>query len=85
MRAVVINEYGPSEKLTLVDLKEPSPRPEEVLIRVRAAGVNPVDWKIRSGKLKPVIDRVYPLDQARAAHDRSESERTRGKIVLEIG
>jgi len=37
------------------------------------------------GKLKPVIDRVYPLDQAGAAHDQSESERTRGKLVLEIG
>ena len=40
---------------------------------------------IDEGKLKPVIDRVYLLDQARAAHDQSESERTRGKIVLEIG
>ena len=36
------------------------------------------------GKLKPVIDRVYPLTEARAAHDYSESERARGKIVLDI-
>jgi alcohol dehydrogenase len=36
------------------------------------------------GKLKPVIDRVYPLAEARAANDYSESERARGKIVLEI-
>jgi len=61
MRAVVINEYGPSEKLTLVDLKEPSPRPDEVLIRVRAAGVNPVDWKIRGGMLKIVLWLKFPF------------------------
>ena len=61
MRAVAINEYGPSEKLTLVDLKEPSPRPDEVLIRVRAAGVNPVDWKIRSGMLKIVLWLKFPF------------------------
>ena len=61
MRAVVINEYGPSEKLTLVDLKEPGPRPDEVLIRVRAAGVNPVDWKIRSGMLKLVLWLRFPF------------------------
>ena len=61
MRAVVINEYGPSEKLTLVDLNEPGPRPDEVLIRVRAAGVNPVDWKIRSGMLKLVLWLRFPF------------------------
>jgi NADPH:quinone reductase-like Zn-dependent oxidoreductase len=61
MRAVVINEYGSSEKLTLVDLQEPRPRPDEVLIRVRAAGVNPVDWKIRSGMLKLVLRFRFPF------------------------
>jgi len=61
MRAVVINEYGSSEKLTVVELKEPSPQSDEVLIRVRAAGVNPVDWKIRSGMLRLVLWLRFPF------------------------
>lgn len=61
MRAVVINEYGTSEALTLVDLKAPSPGPDEVLIRVRAAGVNPVDWKIRSGMLRMMLWLKFPF------------------------
>jgi NADPH:quinone reductase-like Zn-dependent oxidoreductase len=38
-----------------------------------------------SGKLKPVIDRTYPLSEARAAHERLERNEQRGKVVLEIG
>jgi NADPH:quinone reductase-like Zn-dependent oxidoreductase len=38
-----------------------------------------------AGKLKPVIDRVYPLAEARAAHERMEKGENLGKIVLEIG
>ena len=61
MRAIVIYEYGSSEKLTLVELPEPRPGPDEVLIRVRAAGVNPVDWKIRSGMLRLILRLKFPF------------------------
>jgi len=61
MRAIVINGYGTSEQLTLTDLDEPRPGPRGVLIRVRAAGVNPVDWKIRSGMLKLVLWLRFPF------------------------
>lgn len=49
MKAVQINEYGDENVLNLVDIERPAPGAEQVLIRVRAAGVNPVDWKIRDG------------------------------------
>jgi NADPH:quinone reductase-like Zn-dependent oxidoreductase len=50
-RAVAFNEYGDADVLRLVDLEKPQAGPGQVRIAVRAAGVNPVDWKIRSGAM----------------------------------
>ena len=47
MRAIIQNEFG--GPLTLSDAPKPAPLPTEVLVRVHAAGVNPVDWKTRAG------------------------------------
>lgn len=49
MKAVVINEYGNNDVVNLVDSEIPQPATHEILVRVQAAGVNPVDWRIRSG------------------------------------
>ncbi len=49
MKAVVINEFGSPETLTLAQTDQPSFSDDQVLIRVSAAGINPVDTKIRSG------------------------------------
>ena len=49
MRAIVIDRYGGPEVLTLREIPVPTVRPGDVLIRLRAAGVNPVDALIRSG------------------------------------
>ncbi|PUA30515.1 MAG: NADPH:quinone reductase [Cellvibrio sp. 79] len=49
MKAVVINEYGNNDVLNLVDAEIPHPAAHEILVKVYAAGVNPVDWRIRSG------------------------------------
>ncbi len=59
MRAFVLTRYGGPEATELRDLPRPAPREGEVLVRVRAAGLNPVDFKTREGKLK--IIRRYPL------------------------
>jgi NADPH:quinone reductase-like Zn-dependent oxidoreductase len=48
MRAVRQQSFGGPEVLQLVDVDRPEPGPTEVLVRVRAAGVNPVDWKCRA-------------------------------------
>jgi NADPH:quinone reductase-like Zn-dependent oxidoreductase len=49
MRAVVQDEFGGPEVLKVARLPKPQPLPTEVLVRVHAAGVNPVDWKTRAG------------------------------------
>jgi NADPH:quinone reductase-like Zn-dependent oxidoreductase len=59
MRALVLSCYGGPECTALIDVPPPSPRPGQILVRVHAAGLNPVDFKIRAGALK-IIHR-YPL------------------------
>ncbi|MEV5145335.1 NADP-dependent oxidoreductase [Streptomyces sp. NPDC052727] len=48
MRAVSQEAAGPPEVLQIVEVPRPEPGPGEILVRVRAAGVNPADWKIRA-------------------------------------
>ncbi len=61
MKAVYFNEYGDREQMIFGDLPVPEPGPGEVLIRVAAASVNPVDWKVREGRLKMFSGRKFPL------------------------
>ncbi len=61
MKAVYIDAYGGVEKLVYGDLPDPVPGKREVLIRVAAASVNPVDWKIREGRLNIVTGKSFPM------------------------
>ena len=62
MRAVWYDRQGPAgEVLTYGELPTPSPGPGEVLVRLAASGVNPSDWKSRSGRGRPMaFPRVVP-------------------------
>ncbi|MDJ0595090.1 MAG: NADP-dependent oxidoreductase [Pleurocapsa sp. MO_226.B13] len=61
MKAVRIHSYGGLETMIYEDAPRPQLGEGEVLIRVRAAGVNPIDWKIRQGFLKEVFPYQMPL------------------------
>jgi NADPH:quinone reductase-like Zn-dependent oxidoreductase len=61
MKAVRIHEYGGADVLRLEDAPRPEPGPGEVLVRVHAAGVNPVDWKVRAGYLREWMKYKLPM------------------------
>ncbi|MEV7682480.1 NADP-dependent oxidoreductase [Streptomyces sp. NPDC088341] len=52
-KAYVFTEHGGPEVETFADLPVPGPGPGQLLVAVRAAGVNPVDWKLRNGYRRP--------------------------------
>ncbi|MGD1047313.1 MAG: NAD(P)-dependent alcohol dehydrogenase [Candidatus Krumholzibacteriaceae bacterium] len=68
MRAIHYTEYGPPDVLHLAEVAKPTPKVDEVLIRIRAASVNPLDWhfmrgmpyvvRIQAGLRKPKVTRL---------------------------
>jgi NADPH:quinone reductase-like Zn-dependent oxidoreductase len=61
MKAVRIHKYGGPEVLVYEDAARPTPASGEVLVEVHAAGVNPIDWKVREGYAKGWLNHKLPL------------------------
>jgi NADPH:quinone reductase-like Zn-dependent oxidoreductase len=61
MKAIVVHEYGGPEVLKYEDTPRPEPKDNQILVRVMAAGVNPVDGLIRSGKYAHFFNTKLPL------------------------
>jgi NADPH2:quinone reductase len=61
MRAVYYDAFGPAEVLKAGDLPVPEPRRGQVLIKVAAAAVNPIDRRLRAGELQPFFQRTFPI------------------------
>ncbi|GAA4438561.1 NAD(P)-dependent alcohol dehydrogenase [Bremerella cremea] len=60
MQAVVLEKYGSEDNLSLETVARPKITADQVLIRVHAASVNPIDWKLRQGMLKWVMPDQLP-------------------------
>jgi NADPH:quinone reductase-like Zn-dependent oxidoreductase len=60
MKAVVLHEYGGPDKLKYEEAPDPQPGEGQVLVRVAAASINPVDWKMRSGAAKDRFPVEFP-------------------------
>src|SRR3954454_21089140 len=67
MRAVIFEQYGDPGVLRVGDVEEPHAGPGRVRVAVRAAGVNPIDWKVRSGAFKDMMPVRFPAVDAREA------------------
>ena len=61
MRAVRFHEYGDPSVLRVDEVPRPRPGAGEVLVKVRVAGVNPIDWKLRSGQLQAFMPLALPF------------------------
>ncbi|MFF9220600.1 NADP-dependent oxidoreductase [Streptomyces viridosporus] len=61
MKAIRYSRYGGPEVLGLEEVDDPVVGPDSVLVKVRAAAVNPVDWKCREGHLEPILQAVFPV------------------------
>jgi len=61
MKAITYEEFGGANVLEASDLPIPEPGPGEVLVKIHAAGVNPIDWKIRNGQFECVFEHAFPI------------------------
>jgi NADPH2:quinone reductase len=61
MKAIAYDHFGSADDLELKDLPTPHPGSDSVLVQVKAASLNPVDYKAREGHLQGVIDAVFPV------------------------
>lgn len=66
MKAIQVHEFGGPEVLNLVDVPDPTPGPGQVVVRIHAAGVNPVDTYVRAGQhsLRPRLPYTPGVDGA---------------------
>lgn len=61
MKGISYSRYGGPETLAYGEVRDPRVGPDSVLVKVRAAAVNPVDWKCREGYLDQLIEPVFPV------------------------
>ncbi|MEG3616681.1 NADP-dependent oxidoreductase [Isoptericola haloaureus] len=61
MRAITYAKYGSADVLELTEQPDPHPGADAVVVRVKAASVNPVDWKVREGYLDGLLDAQFPV------------------------
>ena len=61
MKVIRIHEYGDASTLKLEETPRLTIKDDQILVRIRDAGVNPIDWKIRAGYLKDRMAAAFPL------------------------
>ncbi|WP_175684647.1 NAD(P)-dependent alcohol dehydrogenase [Burkholderia anthina] len=60
MNRVQFDRYGSADSMRMEQCDAPQPRPEQVLVRVRAAAINPLDWKQRQGAMRLFMNKRFP-------------------------
>jgi NADPH:quinone reductase-like Zn-dependent oxidoreductase len=60
MKALILKRYGGLDQVTFADIPRPVPKPDEILVQVHAAGLNPIDYAIPKGTFKPILRLQLP-------------------------
>ena len=60
MKALIFNRYGKGDNVTFADMARPVPKPDEILVQVHAAGLNPIDTMVPKGTFKPILKFQLP-------------------------
>jgi NADPH:quinone reductase-like Zn-dependent oxidoreductase len=60
MKAVVLQSYGDANRFSYEDAPMPVPAVGEVLVKMLAVSINPIDWKLRRGDLKEMMPLEFP-------------------------
>src|SRR5438270_4450195 len=60
MRALIFKRYGRPDQIAFADIPRPVPKPDEILVQVHAAGLNPIDCAIPRGTFKPMLKFQLP-------------------------
>lgn len=61
MKAIIINEFGDVSKLKLAEVPKPYAQEGEVLVKIKAAGVNPSDCRVREGRMQSILQHRFPI------------------------
>jgi NADPH:quinone reductase-like Zn-dependent oxidoreductase len=60
MKAIIYNSYGNQEKYQWTEASIPTANENQLLVKVKASSINPVDWKIRKGEMKLFMNKKFP-------------------------
>lgn len=61
MKAIVIDQYGGKEQLKEMEFEKPVPGEKQVIVKLHATSINPIDWKLREGYLKEMLPFDFPI------------------------
>jgi NADPH:quinone reductase-like Zn-dependent oxidoreductase len=61
MKAIAIKQYGGKEQLKEIDIPKPTPKEKQVIVKLHATSINPIDWKLREGYLKAMMPFEFPI------------------------
>lgn len=61
MKAIGFYQYGSAKELQEINLPVPKPASQQVVVKLKATSINPIDWKLRQGYLKQMFNWDFPI------------------------